>query len=79
MPYVEVNNQIIDLEMELYKDAPLKFLEKLKSILRGDRVTGKYNTVMHLTTAEQKQEFLKKIKLNYMIQGFIPGNLIDSL
>jgi len=79
MPYIEIGDQIIDLEVELYKERPEEFINKLKSILQGDRVTGKYNSSIQLTTPEEKQEFLKKIKLNYMLKGFIPGSLIDSL
>ena len=79
MPYIEVDNQIIDLEVELYKKEPEEFIKKIKSILQGNKVVDKYNSSMQLTTPEQKQEFLKRIKLNYIIRGIIPGNLIDSL
>ena len=79
MPYIEIGDQIIDLEVELYKERPEEFIDKLKSILQGDKVTGKYYSSIQLTTPEEKQEFLKKIKLNYMLKGFIPGDLIDSL
>lgn len=79
MPYIEVSNQIFDLEMEKYKGSPEKFVQKLKSILQGNKHVDKYDNIIQLTTPEQKQEFLKKIKLNIMIKGFIPGDLIDSL
>lgn len=79
MPYIEIGNQIIDLEVELYKNRPEEFIQKLKSILQGNKVTGKYNSFIQLTTPEQKQEFIKKIKLNHLIKGIIPGDLIDSL
>ena len=79
MPYIEISNQIFDLEMEKYKGRPEKFVQKLKSILQGERHTDKYGNTIQLTTQEQKDLFLKKIKNSYIITGFIPGNLIDSL
>lgn len=79
MPYIEVSNQIFDLEMEKYKGRPEIFVQKLKSILQGNKHTDKYGNIILLITLEQKQEFLKKIKLNIMIKGFGPGDLIDSL
>lgn len=79
MPYIEVSNQIFDLEMEKYKDVPEKFIEKIKSILAGEKHVDKYGNTIELTTLEQRQEFLKKIKLNLMIKGFLPGDLLDSL
>lgn len=79
MPYIEIDKQIIDLEVERYKNSPEMFIQKLKSILQGNKVTDKYSSSLQLTTQEQKQEFLKKIKLNYIIKGIIPGDLIDSL
>lgn len=79
MPYIEVSNQIFDLEMEQYKSEPKEFFKKLKSILRGEKHTDKYGNTIQLTTQEQKDLFLKKVKNSYIITGFIPGNLIDSL
>lgn len=79
MPYIEVSNQIFDLEMEKYKGKPEKFVQKLKSILQGNKHVDKYGNIIQLTTPEQKEEFLKKIKLNIMIKGFVPGDLIDSI
>lgn len=79
MPYIEIGNQIIDLEVEQYKKNPKEFILKLKNILQGNKITDKYNSSIQLTTPEQKQEFLKKIKLSYIIKGIIPGELIDSL
>ncbi len=79
MPYIEISNQIFDFEVEKYKNSPEKFIEKVKSILQGNKHTDKYNNSIKLITPEQKQELLKKIKLNYIIRGVIPGDLIDSL
>jgi len=79
MPYIEVSNQIFDLEMEKYKGKPEKFVQKLKNILQGNKYVDKYGNIIQLTTPEQKEEFLKKIKLNIMIKGFVPGDLIDSI
>lgn len=79
MPYIEVGKQIIDLEVEQYKNNPKEFILKLKSILQGNKITDKYNSSIQLTTPEQKQEFLKKIKLSHIIKGIIPGDLIDIL
>ena len=79
MPYIEVSNQIFDLEMEKYKGRPEKFVQKLQSILQGDSYTDKYGNTIQLTTPEKKDIFRKKIKLNLMIKGFVPGDLIDSL
>jgi hypothetical protein len=79
MPYIEINNQIIDLEVEKYKNNPEEFVQLLKRIINGEKVIGGHGSIMHLTTPEEKQDFLKKIKLNYIIRGVIPGDLIDSL
>jgi hypothetical protein len=79
MPYIEVSNQIFDLEMEKYKGKPEKFVQKLQSILQGDSYTDKYGNTIQLTTPEEKELFRKKIKLNLMIKGFMPGDLVDSL
>ncbi len=79
MPYIEVSNQIFDLEMEKYKGKPERFVKKLQSILQGDSHTDKYGNTIQLTTSEEKELFRKKIKLNLMIKGFVPGDLIDSL
>ena len=79
MPYIEISNQIFDLEMERYKGRPEKFVQKLKSILQGDKHTDKYGNTIQLTTSEEKNIFLKKIKNSYIITGFIPGDLIDRL
>ena len=79
MPYIEISNQIFDLEMEKYKGRPEKFVQKLKSILQGDKHTDKYGNTIQLTTSEEKNIFLKKIKNSYIITGFIPGDLIDRL
>lgn len=79
MPYIEISNQIFDLEMEKYKGKPKKFVQKLQSILQGDPYTDKYGNTIQLTTPEERELFRKKIKLNLMIKGFVPGDLIDSL
>jgi len=79
MPYIEISNQIFDLEMEKYKGTPEKFIQKLKSILQGEKHTDKYGNTIQLITQEQKDLFLKKIKHSYIITGFIPGDLINSL
>lgn len=79
MPYIEVSNQIFDLEMEKYKGRPEKFVQKIKSILQGEKHTDKYGNTIQLTTPEEKNVFLKKVKNSYIITGFIPGDLIDSL
>lgn len=79
MPYIEISNQIFDLEMEKYKDRPEKFVQKLQSILQGEKHTDKYGNTIQLTTPEEKNIFLKKVKNSYIITGFIPGDLIDSL
>lgn len=79
MPYIEISNQIFDLEMEKYKGRPKEFVQKLKSILQGEKHTDKYGNTIQLTTPEEKNLFLKKVKNSYLITGFIPGDLIDSL
>ena len=79
MPYIEISNKIFDLEMEKYKGKPEKFVQKLQSILQGDKYTDKYGNTIQLTSPEEKELFRKKIKLNLMIRGFIPGDLIDSV
>ena len=79
MPYLEIGNTIFDLEMEKFAKDRESFLAKLKSILRGNKHTDKYGNTIQLTTPEQRQEFLKKIKLNLMIKGFFSGDSIDSL
>lgn len=79
MPYIEISNQIFDLEIEKYKNNPEKFVLKLKSILQGDKHTDKYGNTIQLSAPEQKEEFLKKIKLNLIIKGVVPGDLIDSI
>lgn len=79
MPYIEVSNQIFDLEMENYKGKPEKFVQKLQSVLQGDKHTDKYGNVIQLITSEEKELFRKKIKLNLMIKGFLPGDLFDSI
>lgn len=75
-PYVEVGEDIFDLEMEKYVKNKSEFVAKIKSIIRGDKHTDKYGNVIHLTTPQQKQEFVKKIKLNLMIKGFLSGDSI---
>lgn len=79
MPYIEISNQIFDLEMENYKGKPEKFVQKIQSILRGDKHTDKYGNTIQLVTSEEKDLFRKKIKLNLMIKGFLPGDLFDSI
>lgn len=79
MPYIEVSNQIFDLEMENYKGKPEKFVQKIQSILQGDKHTDKYGNTIQLVTSEEKEQFRKKIKLNLMIKGFLPGDLFDSI
>jgi hypothetical protein len=79
MPYLEIGNTVFDLEMEKFAKDREGFLAKLKSILRGDKHTDKYGNTIQLTIPEQKQEFLKKIKLNLIIKGFLSGDSIDSL
>lgn len=79
MPYIEISNQIFDLEMENYKGKPEKFVQKIQSILQGDKHTDKYDNIIQLTTPEEKEQFRKKIKLNLMIKGFLPGDLFDSI
>jgi hypothetical protein len=75
MPYIEVGEDIFDLEMEKYAKNKDKFVQKLKSILQGNKYTDKYGNVIHLTTPQQKQEFAKKINLNLMIKGFLSGSI----
>ena len=79
MPYIEVSNQIFDLEMENYKGKPEKFIQKIQSILQGNKHTDKYGNIIQLVTPEEKNLFRKKIKLNLMIKGFLPGDLFDSI
>lgn len=79
MPYIEVSNQIFDLEMEQYKGRPEDFVQKLKNILQGEKHTDKYGNTIQLNTKEEKNIFLKKVKLNYIINSIIPGDLLDSL
>lgn len=79
MPYIEVSNQIFDLEVEKYKGRPEKFVQKLKSILQGEKYTDKYGNTIQLITPEEKEQFRKKIKLNLLIKSFVPGDLIDSV
>jgi len=79
MPYIEISNQIFDLEMENYKGKPEKFVQKIQSILQGDKHTDKYGNTIQLVTPEEKELFRKKIKLNLMIKGFLPGDLFDSI
>lgn len=79
MPYIEVSKQIFDLEMENYKGKPEKFVQKIQSILQGDKHTDKYGNTIQLVTPEEKDLFRKKIKLNLMIKGFLPGDLFDSI
>lgn len=73
MPYVEVSNQIFDLEVEKYKNTPEVFVQKLKSILSGKKHVDKYGNVMQLATPEQKTHFLKFIKNNVLVQSFLSG------
>ncbi len=79
MPYIEVSNQIFDLEMEKYRGKSEMLVQKIKSILQGEKHTDKYGNTIQLTTPEQKNTFLKKIKNSYILTGFIPGDLINSL
>ena len=79
MPYIEINKQIVDLEVEKYKNTPEQFVKILKNILQGNPHTDKYGNLFQLNNTKEQQEFLKKIKLNYIIRGIIPGDLIDSL
>lgn len=79
MPYIEISNQIFDLEMENYKSKPEKLVQKIQSILQGDKHTDKYGNTIQLVTPEEKELFRKKIKLNLMIKGFLPGDLFDSI
>lgn len=79
MPYIEISNQIFDLEMEKYKNSPDAFVKKLKSIINGEKHTDKYGNTIQLDTPEKKELFRKKIKLNLMIKGFVPGDLFDSI
>lgn len=79
MPYIEISNKIFDLEMEKYKGKPEKFVQKIQSILQGDKHTDKYKNTIQLVTPEEKELFYKKIKLNLMIKGFLPGDLFDSI
>ena len=76
MPYIEVGEDIFDLEMEKYANDKKRFIQKLKSILQGNKHTDKYGNVILLTTPQQKQEFAKKINLNLMIKGFLSGDSI---
>ena len=77
MPYIEVGEDVFDLEMEKYTKDKKKFVAKLKSILQGNKHADKYGNIIHLTTPQQKQEFAKKINLNLMIKGFLSGNIKD--
>ncbi len=79
MPYIETGNTIFDLEIEKFAKDKESFLAKLKSILRGDKHTDKYGNIIQLFTPEQKQIFLKKIKLNLIIKGFLSGDSIETL
>ena len=79
MPYIEVSNQIFDLEMEKYKGKPEKFVQKLQSILQGNKYTDKYGNTVQLLTPEEKKQFRKKIKLNLIVKGFLPGDLFNSI
>lgn len=76
MPYIEVGEDIFDIEMEKYANDKKLFIQKLKSILQGNKHTDKYGNVILLTTPQQKQEFAKKINLNLMIKGFLSGDSI---
>jgi hypothetical protein len=77
MPYIEVGKDMFDLEMEKYVKNKKQFVQKLKSILQGNKHTDKYGNVIHLTTPQQRQEFAKKVNLNLMIKGFLSGNIKD--
>jgi hypothetical protein len=77
MPYIEVGNDVFDLEMERYARDKKQFVQKLKSILQGNKHTDKYGNIIHLTTPQQKQEFAKKVNLNLMIKGFLSGSIKD--
>ena len=88
MPHMLVNNKMIDLEIENHaKTKDYKgLLDKIKRIYNGEKYTfaTKHSTdgtgtTIQLTTPEERQEFLKKVKLNHMLKGFVPGDLIDSL
>ena len=79
MPYIKISKQIFDLEMEKYKGKPEKFVQKLQSILQGEKYTDKYGNTIQLTSPEEKELFRKKIKLNLMIKGFLPGDLFNSV
>jgi len=79
MPYIEVSKQIFDLEMERYKGKPEKFIQKIQSILQGNKYTDKYGNTIQLVTSEEKELFRKKVKLNLMIKGFVPGDLFDTI
>jgi hypothetical protein len=76
-PYIEIGKDIFDLEIEKYAKDKNKFVQKLKSILQGNKHTDKYGNVIHLTTPQQKQEFAKKVNLNLMIKGFLSGSIKD--
>lgn len=88
MPHMLVNNKMIDLEIENH--AKVKdykgFFDKIKKIYNGEEYTfgtkhsqDGVGTTIQLITPQEKQEFLKKVKLNLMIKGFVPGDWLDSL
>jgi len=79
MPYIEISNKIFDLEIEKYKNKPEKFVQKIQNILQGNKYTDKYGNTVQLLTPEEKEVFRKKIKLNLIVKGFLPGDLFNSI
>ena len=79
MPYIEVANQLFDLEVELYKKTPELFLQKIKSILAGEKHTDKYKNTIQLIDDTQREIFKKKIKHNIMVRHLLPGDFLDNL
>jgi len=66
MPYVlvDVNDKRFDLEVEKFvstKDLE-GFIEKIKSLLRGEQLVDKYKNVAKLDSEEDKKNFIENLK-----------------
>jgi hypothetical protein len=66
MPYVlvDVGDKRFDLEVEKFVSAKdlEGFIEKIKNILKGERLIDKYNNIVELDTSNDKKNFIENLK-----------------
>ena len=73
-PYIEVNNQMFDLEIEKYKKNRVGFIKFINSILRGNEVTDRYGNTLCLKTPEDKEAFKTALKKEPYVTLILSGS-----